>query len=1000
MYRDLQAAAHGEGGPFRTAAANARYCHSTFMEEVEVWGRAGITTLVNGKSHEKMSEEIRDLEQQVPEWEYQSNCLSMLWSNNSFWSYPISSMFLVLPSDLYCRDESIAATHQFRLYFLCNNWKQQSCLEDMPQHVHLSNHPGYILKRQQEFFQTYGDYVLRVLLMIKRGYSNMCYEIPPLDALKILWGCDPNIIGSHLTRDTIVLLVDKAINYLQKLSPPKWTTTLDLDRDQSATIMTFLEVEDDCSSEGNLYRYIDSAQLVFWMCQAHVHQYFDNESLERLRGFVQSHGGRVNMQQARLEVELGSPTEAELFRTLLKGCRHRFNIYIKLTWNATRLCVKELYVDIAETGTVELELDGFTLDIDSQGYDGSLHTVFNSSAPGIMKRCFITLLNYPHPQKQSILLGKFLFQSVDFSARFPHSWVKLQHDLYAFAGQISEAQDHSGWSRVATSLQSTLAKHGLAGTNMVIIYGDGWSAAFEPNSGAIAKVLSLDRVCPERVLSAGTITSLGVHVDSLQFDKGFFRAVRTNALLQELNVSYLGHNGLYYTGYISRMWHSPACLCRFTLFDRIEGTHDRVVAQLTIRGSDSQSPGNSILDVDGCDIDAPISQQGVSDAPMDFVLLQWDGDHLSSALSDYSASFLDMVTKQHPLVLTMFTLDVSQLSAIGLSSIQGVLGRSNLEQLHVVCTPFDSRSRSIAQVLSSVQWNTLKSLSMSGGEIDEWCQIWPSPVSPQLLCLGVGGSSSAVQDLSHTSILFLQQLIFSSALMELRFRNVQLQDKSDWVLVIDSIDLSLLQTLDLGEHGAIQFLTVQNAVGLFVAGLEATHLEGEGPKLILPSFTLDITAVSQPGLILLQKIFRYCILEKLIVKSDLVNLIMSRLVAKALDSLHWPLLEYLWLSGDDIIQWIQLLAKVEISRLAILQILEEKLARQEISRANKLSVEKLIGMSSLKELNFKDVLLQEQLGWGAPCQEDGPLHGELCSGGRQLGAGHVDPRRRGGIIEE
>ncbi|KAG0339229.1 hypothetical protein BG000_002598, partial [Podila horticola] len=259
---------------------------------------------------------------------------------------------------------------------MCDNWKQQNGLEDMPQHVHFSNHPGYVIKRQQEFFQTYGDYVLRILLMTKRGYFNEYYEIPPLDTRKILWGCDPDIIGSRISKGTIASLIDKAINYLQELSPPKWTTKLFLDCDQSAAIRTFLDVQDDHNSEGNLYRHIDSIQHVSWRCQSHVHQYLNNESLERLEEFVQSQRGRVDMQQARLEVELGSSTEVEQFRALLKGCRHTFDISVKLTWNATRPCEMELCRDIAESGTVVLELDGITLDIDSQGYDRSLLTLF------------------------------------------------------------------------------------------------------------------------------------------------------------------------------------------------------------------------------------------------------------------------------------------------------------------------------------------------------------------------------------------------------------------------------------------------------------------------------------------------------------------------------------------------------------------------------------------------------------------------------------------------
>ncbi|KAF9314029.1 hypothetical protein BG006_004033, partial [Podila minutissima] len=330
---------------------------------------------------------------------------------------------------------------------------------------------------------------------------------------------------------------------------------------------------------------------------------------------------------------------------------------------------------------------------------------------------------------------------------------------------------------------------------------------------------------------------------------------------------------------------------------------------------------------------------------------------------DYSASFLDMATKQHPFALTMFTLDVSRLSRVGLSSIEKVFSRSNLEWLHVVCTPVDSLSQSITKVLGSVQWNTLKSLSLSGDEVNEWCQIWLSSVSPWLLSLQIQGSSSYAQDLSHLNVLFLQQLIFSSPLVELCFWNFQLQDKHDWSLLIDSMDLSFLRTLDLGKHSATQLLPVPDAPELLGSVLEATHSEVEGQKLILPLFMLDIATLLQSGLVHVQNIFSHCILEELFVNSHLIDLNMSDPVAKVLDSVHWSSFELLTLSGDNINQWILLLAKINMPRLKTLQIWGRESVQQELSHSSVLTIERLISTSSLTELYFNDVLIQDQHDW-------------------------------------
>ncbi|KAG0032915.1 hypothetical protein BGZ82_006329 [Podila clonocystis] len=171
LYQCAKTAANSWRDAFRQAAANTRYYHSTFKERVERLDTSRANILLDGMSQEQMLEELRDLEQQMPDWDYQR----------------------------------------------------------------------YLLQRQHEFFQAYGDYVLRMLLMTKSGHSNKFYEIPPLDTLKILWGCDPDTIGSHINKDTIRILVDKAIAYFRRLSPPKWTKNLALHRDQTAVIKTFLD---------------------------------------------------------------------------------------------------------------------------------------------------------------------------------------------------------------------------------------------------------------------------------------------------------------------------------------------------------------------------------------------------------------------------------------------------------------------------------------------------------------------------------------------------------------------------------------------------------------------------------------------------------------------------------------------------------------------------------------------------------------------------------------
>ncbi|KAG0028984.1 hypothetical protein BGZ82_008167 [Podila clonocystis] len=64
-----------------------------------------------------------------------------------------------------------------------NDTLQDQNAHDVPRHIHFSDHHGYVLNRPQEFFQIYGDYVLAMLEMLKRGYED---AVPPLDNFEIL----------------------------------------------------------------------------------------------------------------------------------------------------------------------------------------------------------------------------------------------------------------------------------------------------------------------------------------------------------------------------------------------------------------------------------------------------------------------------------------------------------------------------------------------------------------------------------------------------------------------------------------------------------------------------------------------------------------------------------------------------------------------------------------------------------------------------------------------
>lgn len=818
LYERLECASSTIRATFQQIAVNIRHYQSLLMEEIERLDATGVKIRVGTKGRDQILKKFAKLEKQVPDWNHQSVSFNMFHGVQSKWDYATSKLFIVLPADLSSWKDSEPSTHHFRLYFLCENRKDEVTPKTMPQQVHLSNHPGYNLLRPQEFFEEYGDYLLRVLRMVKNGYTIGFYEIPPMDPSKILWKCDPNITGSHLSKDTIASLVDKTIGYLQELSPLEWIMEPGLTRSQSAVIKEFLDVQEGENTEGNLHRYIDSDQRVSWRCHPHKQQYFDQKKLEALKIFINEHGGHVDMQQTMLRVVLQSSTVADQFTTLVRGTQQIFNLNLKLNWKAQRSSLRDLCIDLARSKAVVLDVDGVTLESHPQGY---VHYALNLFADKVIPDSglqLITLVNYPRSQEQCLHLGKFSLQTKISTSLPSRSWVELKNDLENFNNLVSLARTTPDCDRAAKTLQSVLEKHGYPKATVVTVYESGWKTVFNPEEGGVVEVYSQDAACPMGVHSSGSLRKLTVDLSELEFDQDFFHIVQSNASLQELNVSYRGHNVLYYIESIVRMWHESLSPFRLTLIDRMEDTRGRVVAQMNIRGCGSDRSGDSTLEVDRVDSTSSSTQKDEPNAPTDIQFSHWDCDHISSKLSDYSASIIDSATEQHPSALNSLSLDTSQLSHEGLVSAGKVLSQSHLDYLNVVCTPFDPKlSGHIAQVLDSVQLDSLKSLVLSGSNIDGWIKLWPTRDAPQLIHIGIRGTGDPRQELSHKSVLALHQLVYASPLIDLKFENVELQHKRDWDLLVGAMDPQSLKTFGLCERSKAQFMSCPEAVDHFNA---------------------------------------------------------------------------------------------------------------------------------------------------------------------------------------
>lgn len=506
-------------------------------------------------------------------------------------------LFVVLPSDLDLWDDSYPSTHQFRLYYMCDNSVLENPPEDLPSHVHLSNHPGYKLKQPHEFLQVYGYYVLRVLLVIKYGYSYDAYHIPSLHNFEILWNCDPDILGNRLTKDTLESLVDKTIAFLLKLFPPKYIPYLRLIQAQLNAVKNYLDIQEGDNMDGNLHRYYSSTVFVQWKCQAHAQQYLSQKYLEDLKEFVYGHRGHIDMQRAALKVDLRSTAEADMFRTLLIGTNHTFEVFIKLSWKATRSYMDEFCQDIVNAGTRSLEIDGINTDIHPQSLGLYLSNIFANTVSSKRGIHCLTLLNYPQPKEQCIHFEYFSLQSAMSTVQHL-DFLGITHASLEFIVFVFNAHGEN-CNTAAMEFQSKLGTLGLSDVTLLTRHHQSSEAVFDLNLAAFVEFSATD-LTNDKLMDVtwrGSIQRMALHLIETEFSYPLLNMLRTSPGLQDLSVSYSGRNVIFFTDQVVRKWHHSSSPFRLTLIDRMQDTRGQVIAQLAIRRGDKGLSRNGFLEI-------------------------------------------------------------------------------------------------------------------------------------------------------------------------------------------------------------------------------------------------------------------------------------------------------------------------------------------------------------------------------------------------------------------
>ncbi|KAF9282716.1 hypothetical protein BGZ74_002091, partial [Mortierella antarctica] len=743
---------------FLELSGNAAYLHSKLMEQLRLLKEIGIKAEVNGKKEAQIMNEIQDYQHEAPVLDYQNACRNFLSGADIL----EPCRFLILPEDLDSWDDSDATTHRFRLYFLCDVISLEPLQTKLPQHMHLSNHPGYKLNRPQEFFQKFGAYTLFMLRMAKQGDNYTSSVIPPLDTFEILWSLDPEVTRNHLTKDTIGPLIAKSISYLETLPVPKCGFEEWLEGWESTTIKDYLTLEDS-NPLGSLYRSTALDNSWYWTCRKHGHQSLTPGALETLEDFVRRCGGHFNAQRASLRIDLRSRDDAEELCNLLKNTEQRMDVSIRIDWNMSRRDLVEFMKKIADTDVNHLELDGVTQSMHPQGYTEYRSDLFYKHAKVGGKLGSVTLLHYPQPQEQYTYFTSWRTRCVfwlhwkmtqEGKADTGNWWADLRERkaddfVKAIVGNPSERDPEA-----VKRLQDFLAKTRCQAVGSIGAFRSSWCGELDLREGALLKFQVCDlaalaekdyymsKVLRVSLEALESVRLLAVNVDDPNVGQDeIARMVQASPQLQDLEISQQEGRALERLEKILELWQGRSNPLQVTLLEREIQGRGRIVVQAAVNGHTDRRPGRDALLIESNVGHAKFQDWTPFMSPkIDF--LQWNIDHVSTPLTDPAVTLLGKAVERHPSAMVSLSLDISLLSLQGLTHVQNILQRSALEFLHIHCSTLDlSLIASVRQILALVQWPTLQSLELTGPAINDWIELLAA------LSMGKTTISASLRDL-------------------------------------------------------------------------------------------------------------------------------------------------------------------------------------------------------------------------------------------------------------
>ncbi|KAG0225583.1 hypothetical protein B0O80DRAFT_424233 [Mortierella sp. GBAus27b] len=201
----------------------------------------------------------------------------------------IPRLFIVLPKNPNLDPQEIASCRFFRIHFLCECRSSTIAKDPKGSHrVHLTNHPGYDIKKPKEFFDKYSQYVLTMMHMAKYGAMASGFVVPPLTRTSVMARIGQDYKDIRVSKSNIEQQIDTMITYLGEMSR---TADNDIHASQHSTLRntnleelkSYLEISEGALFPSDLYQISAQQSSLFklfqprrldhsWVCIEHQHR--------------------------------------------------------------------------------------------------------------------------------------------------------------------------------------------------------------------------------------------------------------------------------------------------------------------------------------------------------------------------------------------------------------------------------------------------------------------------------------------------------------------------------------------------------------------------------------------------------------------------------------------------------------------------------------------------------------------------------------------------------